>query len=160
MGTTAEAARVVVSSQGEGRIVRFYADEIEIKAQGDAVDVCEIRTTAGCEPPLHVHEREDESFYVLEGAVTFFSGDDEVRGEAGTFVHLPRMTPHTYAVDSGVARVLVTTTPGGFAEMFDAIAERFGGEMPARPAPEHGPILAEALAGYGIRILGPNPRYA
>jgi mannose-6-phosphate isomerase-like protein (cupin superfamily) len=159
MGPTAEAARVVVSERGKGRVVRFYADEIEIKAQGDEVDVCEIRMTAGSEPPLHVHEREAESFYVLEGAVTFFTGDGEVRGEVGTFVYVPRLTPHTYAVDSGVARVLVTTTPGGFLAMFDAVGERFGGEMPAQPAPDHGPILGEVLAGYGIRILGPNPRH-
>jgi quercetin dioxygenase-like cupin family protein len=160
MQRTAGSTEVVVSKHGEGRLVRWFADEIEIKAQGGEADVCDIRATAGCEPPLHVHEREDESFYVLDGAVTFFADGEEIHGEAGTFVHLPRAVPHTYAVDSGVARLLVTTSPSGFAGMFDAVRERLGAELPPRPAPEHLPILGEVLADYGIGIVGPNPRYA
>jgi quercetin dioxygenase-like cupin family protein len=148
---------IVVTKSGEGRLVRFFADTIEIKAEGGDVDVFEIEAHAGGEPPLHVHERESESFFVLEGAVTFYAGDAVVRGEAGTYVSLPRGLAHTYSVDSGVARLVVTATPGGFLEMFDAVVAEFDGATPEALTPEDGQRLGGTLARFGITIVGPNP---
>lgn len=151
---------VVVTKGGEGRTVRFYADVIEIKAQGGDVDVFETTAHAGCEPPMHVHEREDESFYVVDGAVTFFAGDSVVHAGPGTYVFAPRGIPHTYAVDSETARMVVTASPSGFLQMFDAVQDAFGGTMPATPSPDDGPRLGGTLAGFGISIVGPNPSAA
>lgn len=158
--SVALVSQVVATKRGEGRVVHFYADEIEVKAQGEGMDVFEITTNAGCEPPLHVHEREDESFYVLDGEVTFYVGDAVVRGEAGTYLLAPRGIAHTYVVDSGIARMVVTATPSGFIEMFGAVQEAFGGAMPETPAPEHGALLGATLAQFGISIVGPNPSVA
>lgn len=158
--SVASPSQVVATKRGDGRVVHFYADEIEIKAQGPDVDVFEITANAGCEPPLHVHEREGESFYVLEGEVTFYAGDAVIHGEAGTYVAVPRGVAHTYAVDSGSARMVVTATPSGFLEMFDAVQDEFGGAMPSAPAPEDIPRLGATLARFGITVLGPNPSVA
>lgn len=153
----ATLSQVVATGRGEGRVVRFYADEIEIKSRADGVDVFEATANAGCEPPMHVHDREDESFYVIEGDVTFYAGDAVIDAGPGAYVHAPRGIPHTYAVRSGTARMLVTASPSGFLEMFDAVNAAFGGEMPREPAPEHVPALAATLAEFGIAVVGPNP---
>ena len=142
---------------GDGRTIRFYDDEIEIKSRADGLDVFELAAHPGSEPPMHVHEREDETFYVLDGEVTFYAGEDVIEGTRGTFVRLARGVAHTYSVRSPMARLLVMASPSGFIDMFDAVQEAFGGEMPTTPAPEHGPILGAVLAEYGVEIVGPNP---
>lgn len=148
---------VTVTAPRAGRVTRFYADTVEVKAQGPVGDVFELTAHAGCEPPMHVHDREDESFYVLEGRVAFHTPEGVVHGEPGTYVELPRGVAHTYVVESGTARMLVTATPSGFLEMFDAVQDAFGGTMPESPAPEHGPVLGATLGRFGISVVGPNP---
>lgn len=156
MSVTAPS-QIVATHRGEGRLIRFFADEFEVKSQRDGRDVVDITANAGCEPPMHVHDHEDESFIVLEGAVTFFAGDEVIDAGPGTHVYAPRGIAHTYAVRSGVARMIVTASPSGFVEMLDAVNEEFGGTMPAAPAPEHFPLLGATLARFGITIVGPNP---
>jgi len=143
--------------RGYGRMIRFYADGIEIKSRAGGLDVFELTAHPGSEPPMHVHEREDEMFYVLDGEVTFYAGDDVIEGEPGMFIRLARGVAHTYSIRSTRARLLVTASPSGFLDMFDAVHEAFDGEMPPDPAPEHGPILGAVLAEYGVEIVGPNP---
>ena len=73
----------------------------------------------GEEPPLHVHKNTDEWFYLIEGAVTFHVGGENLYGEAGAFVSLPRGIPHTFSVETPSAHFLVINTPGGFERMFE-----------------------------------------
>lgn len=155
--SVAALCEVSVTRRGEGRVIRFYADEMEIKSQSGGVDVLDITANAGCEPPLHVHESEDESFFILEGEVTFYTADGAISAGPGTQVYAPRGIAHTYAVESGVARMIVTASPSGFVEMLDAVNEEFGGAMPATPSPEHFPLLGATLARFGVSIVGPNP---
>jgi mannose-6-phosphate isomerase-like protein (cupin superfamily) len=46
--------------------------------------------------PLHVHDRDDEAWYVLEGTLRLQVGEQEVEARAGSGVFVPRGTPHTY----------------------------------------------------------------
>ena len=121
----------VATSRGEGRIIRFYADEMEVKLQSGGVDVVETIAHAGCEPPLHVHENEDETFYIVEGEVTFYAGETVLRAGPGTHVYAPRGIAHTYAVESGVARMIVTASgKHGFLETFGiGVPEETGNGM-------------------------------
>jgi mannose-6-phosphate isomerase-like protein (cupin superfamily) len=61
----------------------------------------------GTGPPLHVHRREDEGMYVLEGQIRFRVGDDEFVAGPDTWVWQPRGIPHTFKVESEGARALV-----------------------------------------------------
>lgn len=74
--------------------------------------------------PPHHHEREDESFTVLEGELLFSlgEGDDErvLRARTGSFVWIPRGTGHGFRVESESARVLNAYAPAGFEEMIRA----------------------------------------
>lgn len=101
---------------------------------------------AGHMPPLHVHRREDEGFYLLEGDVTLYVGADEITCRAGDFVLAPRGIPHAYRVGDRPARWLVTSSPAGFERFVAAVAAL------EEPSPE---ILGAVGADHGIDILGP-----
>jgi quercetin dioxygenase-like cupin family protein len=109
-----------------------------------------IELTGAGRPPLHRHGY-DETFYVLEGELTFQVGDQRVTRKAGELAFAPRDVPHTYANLSGEpARALLICTPAGFERYFDRIAAEVAGVAPppeaARPIPEVvtlGPPLSE-----------------
>ena len=74
--------------------------------------------------PLHVHEHEDELFYVLEGEHVFRVGDEEHRVGPGGMVFAPRGVPHAQRrVRPGEGRQLVLMSPGGFERFFRALAD-------------------------------------
>ena len=75
----------------------------------------------GIGPPSHLHPL-DEGFYVLEGEITFMAAGETQRAVPGSFVHLPRMTQHTFRVDSPSARVLNFYTPAGFEMILMSVA--------------------------------------
>jgi quercetin dioxygenase-like cupin family protein len=69
-------------------------------------------------PPPHIHHREDETFYVLEGEMTFFIGDRTIKAAPGTMVFAPRDVVHSFTIDSEQVRILVMNTPAGVEEFF------------------------------------------
>ncbi len=60
----------------------------------------------GSEPPRHVHHREDEAIYVLEGEITFYVGGETYEAGPGTFVFMPRGVPHSFTFETDVIRML------------------------------------------------------
>ena len=108
--------------------------------------------------PMHVHSREEESFYVVEGEMTFFVGGRVIPAPAGTLVVMPRGVPHGYAIVSDEARVLNLITPAGFENMFRELGEpaRELAPPPAGPPPDRA-RLAAVTAAYGVDIVGPPP---
>ena len=73
-------------------------------------------------PPRHIHHREDETFYVLEGEMTFFIGDRTIKATPGTMVYAPRHVPHSFTIDSEQVRILVLNTPAGIEEFFKELS--------------------------------------
>lgn len=93
--------------------------------------------------PVHIHEREDEYSFVLEGRMGAKLGDDVVIAEAGDFVFKPREQWHTFwNPDDAPCRILEIIAPGGFEHFFDEVAAAMAGEFD----PE---VLAELGARYG-----------
>jgi quercetin dioxygenase-like cupin family protein len=114
---------------GGGRVYRWHGVREEVKAAGpelrNMAGVIETTTRKGEEPHVHVHEEEDELFYVLEGEFTFEA--DGRRFDAGprSFVFVPRQTPHTYKIRSdGDVRFLVLTIPSSFVDHIERTGER------------------------------------
>ena len=65
-------------------------------------------------PPPHIHHREDEAFWVLEGELEVSVGENTFRAGAGSFVHLPKVLLHSYQnVGTGPARFLTLMVPAG-----------------------------------------------
>jgi quercetin dioxygenase-like cupin family protein len=74
-----------------------------------------ITFAAGRELESHVHDEEDDSFYILDGELTFLLGDEEVRAPAGTFVLIPPGVEHGFRNDTDeVVRILNIHAPAGF----------------------------------------------
>ena len=95
----------------------------EAKDTNGAFCLLEATLVPGNEPPPHVHSREDELFYVLEGELTVEVGDETVRLAAGGFVAVPPMVVHTFRNEgSAPARFINLHAPGqGFIEYLRAL---------------------------------------
>ena len=119
----------------------------------------EIVGRKGMEPPRHVHHRDDEGFYVLEGEITFYVGDEIYEATPGTFIFAPRGVPHSFTFETETIRKLAIVTPGGLEEHFRD--RRFGEPAQALtlPPPPAGPpdmtAFVEDLASRGVEIVGP-----
>jgi mannose-6-phosphate isomerase-like protein (cupin superfamily) len=147
---------------GEGEVRWWLGGLATIKATGNETDgrysLVEVVDPEGAEGPLHVHHREDEGFWVLEGELTFRIGDRTLKASPGSFVFGPRGVPHTYRVDVGPARLLFILSPAGFEELIYATSEPAA--SPTLPPPGEPPTEEEmeALAAiakrYGAEILG------
>jgi quercetin dioxygenase-like cupin family protein len=99
-----------------------------------------VELTGRGRPPLHHHDF-DETFYVLEGVLTFQLGEELFTRRAGELAFAPRGIPHTYAnLSAEPARALMVITPAGFERYFARMAaERQGVEPPEwarEPVPE------------------------
>src|SRR5919112_5620232 len=107
--------------------------------------------------PLHVHREDDETFYVLEGELTFYLDDDQpIPASAGSFVHIPGGVVHAFQVDSETARYLITTTPQ-HERFYRAISEPAQSRtLPPEEPPDMEKIEAAAQE-YKVEILGPPP---
>ncbi len=119
----------------------------------------EILGRKGLEPPRHVHHRDDEGFYVLEGEITYYVGEETYKAGPGTFVFLPRGVPHSFTFETDVIRKLAIIAPGGLVAHFRDPRFSEPAQALTLPPPPAGPpdmaAFAEDLAGYGIEIVGP-----
>lgn len=111
----------------------------------------------GFGPPLHLHDEEDELFYVVEGEIEFSCGDVTAVHGAGATVWLPRGRPHQFQILSETARVFQVTTPGQFDQFVAALGQPI--DSPELPDPvEIDPgHVAQVCAEFDIQVLGPPP---
>jgi quercetin dioxygenase-like cupin family protein len=98
-----------------GWLVTFLATGEETRGQ---FALTEQVARKGNVPPRHIHHREDETFYVVEGEMTFSIGDQTIKATAGTMVFAPRDIPHSFTIDSEQVRILVMVSPAGAEQFF------------------------------------------
>src|SRR3954451_17555650 len=97
--------------------------------------------------PLHLHTREDEYSYVLEGRMGALLGDDVVYAEAGDLVHKPRNQWHTFwNAGDDPCRILEIIAPGGFEQFFQEL-DALGGALTADPE-----VLVALNERYGLEM--------
>jgi len=122
----------------------------------EAFALVELRGRRGDMPPLHVHSRDDETFYVLDGELKLHVGDKEVGLTAGQTALAPRGVPHVYRVESETARWLTINSPAGFERLVRAAGEPAPSEqLPPPGRPLDPAALAQAAAEEGIEIIAP-----
>lgn len=103
-------------------------------------------------PSLHVHTREDEAAYVIEGVLSFIVGDRRFDAGPGSLVWLPRDVPHTFAnLSDEPVWTLGVTTPAGLEGMFKRQGEYFA-SLTGPPDPD---VVAAIGRDYGVTVVGP-----
>jgi quercetin dioxygenase-like cupin family protein len=123
---------------------------------GGLMTIVEVTNPPGWAAPLHVHHREDESFWILEGSATFQVGDTTIEGHAGDYLFGPRDIPHRYTVGAAGCRMLFIMTPGGFEDLVIAMSEPAASRTippPSKVEPDWERIAAIAKA-HGAELLG------
>ncbi|MBV8553146.1 MAG: quercetin 2,3-dioxygenase [Acidobacteriaceae bacterium] len=149
-----ENPRPLTLQAGQGETLWVLGDHYTIKVgaeqTGGAFAIIELVAFPQSSPPLHIHHREDESFFVMEGTLTCLLGHDVFDAGPGAFVHIPKGTLHTFK-NSGTrpARALVTLSPGGFEDFWRKIGEPASQSTTPAPPPE----------GIVQRILALAPQY-
>ncbi len=109
---------------------------------------------AGAASPVHVHDREDETVFLLDGEGIVWAGDRRWRVRSGDTVFLPREVPHTYQFTSDTVDLITVCTPAGMEEFFRAA----GWDLSTPPPPDWSvdpAVLRAAAQACGQRVLGP-----
>ena len=115
------AAHGYARAPGEGKILSIpTGPRMEVKASaeetGGRFGLIESHQVG--DVPLHVHENDDEAFYILEGEYEIRCGDQTFQAGPGTFVYLPHGVPHAQRLKSDTAKKLILIAPGGFENWF------------------------------------------
>lgn len=101
-------------------------------------------------PKLHVHERQEDTFYILSGVLTIQMGEEVYDLEPGDFATVPPGLPHTFdnlREDQGPVRVINIMTPGGYEELF--------GEFDELPEGAGQEEIEAIYAKYEAKLVGP-----
>jgi len=114
-------------SASEGTVLRYLGSEMRVKASKEqsesAYTLLEWARPDEGGSPSHVHEREDEAFYILEGMFTITCGDEVLIAGPGSFVFLPRGVPHRVTFGPAGGRTLILCSPGGFEQYCEELNE-------------------------------------
>ena len=157
---SSQGPRPVAVGKDEGNARWWFGGLAVIKATaadtGGQMAIIEVTEPPGAEAPWHVHHREDEGFWLLEGSATFEVGGATVEAAAGDYLFGPRDIPHRYTVGAAGCRMLFIMTPGGFEDFVMATSEPAGSRTLPPPSAEEPDFerLAAMARVYGCELLG------
>ena len=157
-------ARSVIASPDTQTAIWFLGALSRLRVSGEqtggAFALADNLARRGNASPVHVHDRDDETFFVLDGELRVLVGEEEHTAGPGTAAVLPRRLRHAYVVTSATARFLTLHTPGGFEQFAAEVGEPAQAlTLPPEPAgPPDFAALAQAAARHGITILAPPPQ--
>jgi quercetin dioxygenase-like cupin family protein len=147
----------------EGRTIAIFGDVYRFLATGAETDgkytIWEAIVPPGGGPPPHVHSREEEGFYILEGEITFQIGDQRNVARAGTSANMPVGTPHSFKNETNrPAKMLILVAPAGLEQMFFELGVPVAqGTTTARPpTKEEIEKMAAVMPRYGIETVPPK----
>ena len=147
----------------EGRTIAVVGDVYRFLAIGDETNgkyaLFEALVPPGGGPPPHVHSREEEGFYILEGEITFTVNGEKIVATAGMFANMPVGTPHSFKNESDrPAKMLISVAPAGLEKMFMEIGVPLadGAITALSPTKEEIKKLLAVAPRYGIEIRVPH----
>jgi quercetin dioxygenase-like cupin family protein len=113
----------VICKPAQGRTVAIVGDVYRFLATGEDTNgkyaLIDALVPPGGGPPPHVHSREEEGFYILQGEITFTTDDQRLVACAGMFANMPVGTPHSFKNESSkMAKLLISVAPAGLEKMF------------------------------------------
>jgi quercetin dioxygenase-like cupin family protein len=158
------AGRVLVRQPGEGPATwamgSLFERVVSGGETGGAFCMSLVTQPPGTATPLHVHTREAEAFYVLDGTLIYQAGEELHHLTAGSFIYLPTAVPHAFRVTGSTpVRFLGLASPGGLMDLYDEVG------IPARerrlPGPDGTPLGEDVVRWldvaprYGLQVVGP-----
>ena len=148
-----------IRTSAEGRTLAVLGDVYHFLSTGEDTNgkyaLWEAIVPPGGGPPPHVHSREEEGFYILEGEITFQVGDERILAKAGTFANMPVGTPHSFKNESShPAKMLIWVAPAGLEKMFfeSGVSLHPGATSASPPTKAEIDKLLEIAPRYGIEI--------
>ena len=152
----------LIRQPNDGQTIAVVGDVYRFLATGDETGgryaLWDALVPPGGGPPPHVHSREEEGFYVLEGEITFRIGDERIVAGPGTFANVSIGTPHSFRNETDKpARMLIQVAPAGLERMFLEVGQAVpvGTTSAAPPTKEELALLKETAPRYGVQILLP-----
>ena len=138
---------------GDISILKLVAAE-----SGGLLSLTEYICQPNAGPPLHMHAHEDETFWILEGEITFSVDGKKIVAGAGAMVYGPRAVPHAFKNLTGhPARMLLIVTPPA---NFEAFYAKIGVPNPDGSTPTEQQVkerIGRLAPVHGMTILGANP---
>ena len=148
---------------GEGRAAWVVGDLYTVKASGadtgGAFALIEVLVPPQSGPPPHLHSREDEAFYILEGEFEVHIDGQRITAGPGSWVTLARGSLHHFRnIGSTPARLLILATPAGLDQFFLEAGREATDTSPESGAvrPEDSARLLAVAPKYGIEIKPPT----
>jgi quercetin dioxygenase-like cupin family protein len=153
----------VIRIPPQGRTIAIVGDVYRFLATGDDTNgkyaLWEAIAPPGGGPPPHVHSREEEGFYILEGEIMLTVNGERVVATAGTFANMPVGTPHSFKNESDrPAKMLISVAPAGLEQMFFEVGVPLaeGATTALPPTKEEIEMLLAVAPSYGIEITVPG----
>ena len=148
---------VETSAWHKANLTTFLVEEKDTNGQFSLIEALLV---PGNEPPPHVHSREDELFYVLEGEFDVYVGTESFKVISGECVFLPRLKPHAFIIRSPKLRVLALFTPGGIEAAFRSMASPAQSlDLPTGMTTYSQSDLTHTISvlhDYGVSLLSPD----
>jgi mannose-6-phosphate isomerase-like protein (cupin superfamily) len=154
-----QTTKPLAVTRGTGEARWWLGQLAEIKATaadtGGLFSIVEVTNAPNYEAPLHVHHREDEAFWIIEGSVTLEVGGTTIEAGAGDYAFGPRGLPHKYTVGAQGCRMLFILTPGGFEDLVRAMSVPADTRsVPSQDGPPPDMERVRAIAAtYGCELL-------
>ncbi len=151
--------RAVIKHAKEGRTMAIVGDVYRFLATGDDTNgkyaLFEALVGPGGGPPAHVHSREEEGFYILEGEITFTINGERIMATAGMFANMSVGTPHSFKNESTKpSKMLIFVAPAGLERMFleVGVPPPEGATTALPPTKEEIETLLAVAPKYGVEI--------
>jgi quercetin dioxygenase-like cupin family protein len=144
----AEGIRVAVA----GDVYRYL---VTGEQTGGKYAVFDAFVPPGGGPPPHIHSREEEGFYILEGEIAFTVNGERIVAGPGTYANVSVGSPHAFKNETDrPARMLITVAPAGLERMFMEVGTVLEpGATASPPTAEEIGKLTEVAPKYGIELL-------
>jgi quercetin dioxygenase-like cupin family protein len=131
---------------GMGRSYKSPIDEVTVLLTGEQTGgklfMAEATVPPGCGNPPHIHDREDETFYLHQGTLSIQVGEKALIASPGDVVQLPRGVMHSFQNTGNVnAKFLVVAAPAGLEKFFEE------GFYPAADWPNAMPPMNDEFMG-------------
>ena len=154
--------KIIAVPPGGGHSFWVFGDVDDIKAEAKDTNgemtFVETLVPPHSGPPLHIHTRESESIYVLDGLIRVIANGLDFHLEPGGFVHMPKNSIHRFEnAHHGHSRILLILLPSGIEGYFKELGTPKVKGVPSPGPKAHIEKLPQVAEKYGVKIVGSGP---